>query len=138
MDLKLIPEEPCFDANPSTWTTGYWGQLFGACFWEMSLLDRNILQGEHDVLTQKRDLYARLCQLLLTYQEKYLLLQVKIYIEWFIDVTDKKSWWTSGSPWRNSDWWGFKRLLFSKHLNGELNINFLKIFPHISSNDTGL
>ena len=47
-------------------------------------------------------------------------------------VIDKR-WWTHELPGRNPDWWGFKRLLFSKYLDRELNINFSKIIRHMGS-----
>ena len=42
-----------------------------------------------------------------------------------------KSWWTHESPGRNPDWWGFKRLLFSKYLNQENWILISQIFSCI-------
>ena len=88
------------------------------------------------------NLKRRLCQMLLTCLEKYLLLQVKdlhrmncrcqmqlIKVGEHMNRQDK-IWIDEGS----------RKVFFSKYLNSELNINFSKISlpPPIPSNDTSL
>ena len=76
MTLTLILEGPLLWWE-TIWMTDYWGLLFGACFWEMSLLDHNIFQRDQYFLSCKGDLHGRLCQILLAYPEKYFSLQAK-------------------------------------------------------------
>ena len=84
--IRGIPKGPLL-WKETTWTTDHWGLRFGACFWEISFLVRNIFQRDQDVLIQKGSLHARLCQMHRTYQEtdpSYF--KRNICIEWFVDV----------------------------------------------------
>ena len=76
----LIPEGPLGVLLwwETTWTTtDHWWQLLGACFWEMSLLDRKIFQRHQDVNNLKEDTFMSDCVKCFWHIRKIPLLQVK-------------------------------------------------------------